>query len=320
MDELTKACSQCGQTKPLSAFYKAKECKYGVMAECKACSKVRTKADELRPKIVIEAKECSQCHEVKPAKDFGVKARALDGLTSECKVCHSIYHQEAKKRQKLERREKTCTTCHETKPVSEFYAADASLDGLISACKPCKNIGNAEWISAHPDARKAIANASAKKARENPEKRPLIYAKTRQWKIDNPAKVKEHSARDKERNFNKPERKEGRRKKRIKWFGAHPGYKRAAAHKRRALMKNATVVDAMIDIETLYKRDNGLCGLCGNKVNHKLRWPNLMCATIDHIVPLTKGGEHSWTNVVLAHHKCNSLKNNKTVTQQLRLF
>lgn len=30
--------------------------------------------------------------------------------------------------------------------------------------------------------------------------------------------------------------------------------------------------------------------------------------SVDHIVPLAKGGLHSWDNVQLAHFKCNTLK------------
>ena len=35
--------------------------------------------------------------------------------------------------------------------------------------------------------------------------------------------------------------------------------------------------------------------------------------TIDHIVPIAKGGAHKWENVQIAHHLCNSLKNDKIV-------
>lgn len=34
--------------------------------------------------------------------------------------------------------------------------------------------------------------------------------------------------------------------------------------------------------------------------------------SIDHVIPISKGGRHSWDNVKLAHRLCNSVKSNKT--------
>ena len=33
--------------------------------------------------------------------------------------------------------------------------------------------------------------------------------------------------------------------------------------------------------------------------------------SIDHIIPISKGGTHQWNNVQLAHRKCNRMKSNK---------
>lgn len=35
--------------------------------------------------------------------------------------------------------------------------------------------------------------------------------------------------------------------------------------------------------------------------------------SIDHVFPLSKGGLHSWDNVKLAHHYCNTIKSDKVV-------
>lgn len=34
--------------------------------------------------------------------------------------------------------------------------------------------------------------------------------------------------------------------------------------------------------------------------------------TIDHVIPLSRGGKNKWTNVVAACSKCNNLKGSKT--------
>lgn len=35
--------------------------------------------------------------------------------------------------------------------------------------------------------------------------------------------------------------------------------------------------------------------------------------SVDHVIPLSKGGTHTWDNVKLAHKRCNSKKGNKDV-------
>lgn len=69
----------------------------------------------------------------------------------------------------------------------------------------------------------------------------------------------------------------------------------------------------------IYNRDGGVCQLCNKKVHKKHLHPHLMCGTLDHIIPASKGGEHSRKNVQLAHLTCNCVKNNAMVGQ-LRLF
>lgn len=40
------------------------------------------------------------------------------------------------------------------------------------------------------------------------------------------------------------------------------------------------------------------------------------CATIDHIIPLSKGGTHTYNNVQLAHYICNSKKSDKILADK----
>jgi 5-methylcytosine-specific restriction endonuclease McrA len=266
-----------------------------------------------------QTKECSQCQQIKSASEFYKAKKTSDGLQYECKDCHRSYNKPIHPRNLLIK-ERTCSQCEISNAAEKFYDNPYAKDGMDTFCRQCRMASNTKWNIEHPKERKQIANASAKKTRSNPEKRDIIYTKTRQWQINNPEKVKEHDARDREKAKKKPERMAKQKKRIQQWFKDHPTYKRSASHKRRALIKQAAVIDALIDIDILYARDHGICSLCGKKVRKTLKWPDLMCATIDHIVPLTRGGEHSWTNVALAHHRCNSLKNNRIVTQQLRLF
>jgi 5-methylcytosine-specific restriction endonuclease McrA len=85
---------------------------------------------------------------------------------------------------------------------------------------------------------------------------------------------------------------------------AHPEQVRAngrkSANKRRATQKSVFV--EVVDPKVVFKRDQGVCGICLTSVDPAGPWE------IDHIIPLSKGGEHSYANVQLSHRKCNRAK------------
>lgn len=74
------------------------------------------------------------------------------------------------------------------------------------------------------------------------------------------------------------------------------GMKRTS--RRRAERLRAVPRDR-VDRETIFERDNWICGICGGQVRPK-------DATLDHIVPVARGGAHTADNLRLAHHICNS--------------
>ena len=80
---------------------------------------------------------------------------------------------------------------------------------------------------------------------------------------------------------------------------------------RRRARVNAAFVE-YVSRDLVYKRDGGRCHVCGRKVR-KNRWH------MDHIIPLARGGEHSYRNVAVACPKCNLSKGTKAGSQ-LRLL
>lgn len=55
-----------------------------------------------------------------------------------------------------------------------------------------------------------------------------------------------------------------------------------------------------------------VCALCGRPVDFSLKYPDPMCATVDHIVPIDRGGHPSdIDNLQLAHLTCNRAKADK---------
>lgn len=92
---------------------------------------------------------------------------------------------------------------------------------------------------------------------------------------------------------------------------------RKADNKRREVkhrMRGA-VVDKDITLMGLYTRDKGVCYLCGGVCDwndYKVTEGTTICGdnypSIDHVIPLSKGGKHAWANVRLAHRSCNTKK------------
>ncbi|HEY5576220.1 MAG TPA: HNH endonuclease [Clostridiaceae bacterium] len=63
----------------------------------------------------------------------------------------------------------------------------------------------------------------------------------------------------------------------------------------------------------LYEKDNWKCAICGEKIDKNLYYPNPMSASIDHIIPFTKGGTHTKGNVRATHLRCNIIRGNKLI-------
>lgn len=94
---------------------------------------------------------------------------------------------------------------------------------------------------------------------------------------------------------------------------------RSAGHRRNDSIRRARKYNALIDrditLEAVAEKDNDICYLCGEKVDwfdYKIIGGK-KCAlgdypSIDHVLALSKGGNHSWDNVRLAHCKCNASK------------
>ena len=56
-----------------------------------------------------------------------------------------------------------------------------------------------------------------------------------------------------------------------------------------------------------------VCAICGRPVNFDLRFPDPWSATVDHIIPVSKGGNPAdIANMQLAHLQCNRMKASKT--------
>jgi len=85
--------------------------------------------------------------------------------------------------------------------------------------------------------------------------------------------------------------------------------------KRRAIYAQGDEIDHLV----LFEKFNWTCGICDGNINRRYRFPHLWAATVDHIVPISKGGTHTWDNVRPAHAKCNFERGNLFGEDEFRI-
>jgi 5-methylcytosine-specific restriction endonuclease McrA len=94
----------------------------------------------------------------------------------------------------------------------------------------------------------------------------------------------------------------------------HKEYRRITKHRKRARSKS--VKSESYSPTAVFERDKWICQLCGDKLNKKLRGTfDDKAPELDHIIPLSKGGDDMMYNVQCACRKCNSTKSNKMIGQ-----
>lgn len=204
---------------------------------------------------------------------------------------------------------KRCSKCGETKPVTEFTKDGRRKDGYQGKCRDCSraywdewrsnNSGKnaaytADWRARNPDLVKA------KYAKYRAENRERCNAATRKWRTENKDRMKTLNA---------------------KWHSENRDRVRSKVQRRRAIRKGRTeIIAEVIEPQKVFQRDGWRCGRCGKKVNKRLKYPDPKSASLDHIVPLSAGGDHTYVNVQLAHLRCNLEKKNTGAGDQLAML
>ncbi len=174
--------------------------------------------------------------------------------------------------------------------------------------------------------KKEIARIRATKwCLDNPER---AAASRRAWYLRNKEKMRLYNLEYRKINHDELveyDRKRNATEERVaqhkKWRDAHPETNRGKVMKwrkdnpekaretqcnsqgaRRARMKNSPY--ERIDPAIVYAKDGGICGICGKHLE-------MSDFTMDHIVPISKGGGHLEANVHSAHRLCNIRRGNR---------
>lgn len=86
----------------------------------------------------------------------------------------------------------------------------------------------------------------------------------------------------------------------------HKEKRKERKHAREKLINK--IKKENVSYEELYERDKGICKICGMPISKNRKINNNWDGTVDHIVPLSCGGEHSNSNCQITHRICNSIK------------
>jgi 5-methylcytosine-specific restriction endonuclease McrA len=140
----------------------------------------------------------------------------------------------------------------------------------------------------------------------NPEKAAAIRAA---FKERHPGyqtqKMREWRARHPERNAENAKRWRKENPEKYLELG------RVHSTRRRVRIANAPLVED-VDRFAIYERDMGRCHICKKKASRD-------SFDLDHLVPLSRGGEHSAANMAVAHQSCNRRRGPGRLPAQLRL-
>lgn len=155
--------------------------------------------------------------------------------------------------------------------------------------------------------------------------------KQAKWRASNPENFrtyrKKHYAANKRRildlrrNARNPEKERERSRKRYaanpeKWRKWGKRWQQANLHRyriygnTRRARKNAVFVE-VVDPRVVFDRDKGICGICLTAVDPASAWE------VDHVMPISKGGAHSYANVQLSHRRCNRVKHARILNHSL---
>lgn len=76
-------------------------------------------------------------------------------------------------------------------------------------------------------------------------------------------------------------------------------------------LREKGLFDESVTLKNVFKKYEGKCQCCGKLLSFDVGVTENDYPSIDHVIPLSRGGSHQWKNVQLLCRKCNILKSNK---------
>lgn len=211
---------------------------------------------------------------------------------------------------------KVCTKCEQEKPLDMFGAHKRARDGKHTQCRACRIAVSSAWAKAHPERMKELRlkywAENGDRIRANKRVTDKNYREGRKAE----RKAYDEAHRDRINQL----RRESRSANPQKYYQAVERWKAKHRDHFLALSQNVTARQRAkrsgankIDLthqewRAIKETYEGRCVYCGDH-------PEKL--TQDHRTPLSRGGNHTASNVVPACPKCNSRKGNRTAEEFL---
>jgi 5-methylcytosine-specific restriction endonuclease McrA len=183
-----------------------------------------------------------------------------------------------------------CTYCGIPKPLGEFYNLKFGKHGKHAQCKECMKAQHREWAHNH---RKESNEYNKQRRKDYPERYKEL---DHQNYLRNKENKNAGSRRWRENNI---ELSSNRVKQ---WMANHPFKGLEYSEKRRAAKHGGKITEEeWIVILNKYGRKCLRCGRSDVEI------------TMDHVIPLSKGGTHTADNIQPLCKSCNSSKYTQTI-------
>lgn len=183
-----------------------------------------------------------------------------------------------------------CKRCGEAKPATAAFFSRGSAGYLMNICKPCDKARLAEFRAAKPEYFKDYMR-EAYHGRTMPKSR--VYVTDPNTRTPAQRAHDWYSAnKDRARSTLAAYRK------------ANPLIVREQVARRRALRVGAVGTHTVVHIAAILVLQEGRCAYCAVDMGESF--------TVDHVVPLARGGGNGPDNLVCACGSCNSSKGTST--------
>jgi len=176
---------------------------------------------------------------------------------------------------------KCCNVCALKKELFEFHKNSSRKDGHTETCKLCANARAKKWRAENPGRHKSII----KEWCERHPDRMLKYSRDRRAQ-----NLDLFRARDRERD-----RRPDRRRCKIN-----------SLNRRRARLTHALSTLTKTQWEAILELFDNSCAYCGAEK---------VALQQEHVIPISRGGNHTVENVVPACVSCNLSKASKLVEE-----